>query len=145
MVGKEASVISQFTMVDTPDQEHCDSFVYEHPNASILHTSVVVDVFSGTWYHHPVFLWALDKAGRPVALPVAVRVQTLLDQLGSVCSRSIFCAAPLCSEDSNGVQVLSALPAERGATMRNKVPFAEVRSVAPLGCSNWVWRHEHAM
>lgn len=125
--------MGEFMIVDALDQERWDKFVYEHPKGSIFHTSSMVSVFRGAKNHHPFFLAALDKAGDILALLVAVRVQTLPNPLGPVSSRSIFHAEPLCRQDDQGGEALTALLAEHDAEMRNKALFTEVRPLRAAG------------
>lgn len=125
--------MASFTIVESLDQERWDKFVQEHPKGSIFHTSYMVEVFKRAKNHSPLFLAALDSAGEVAALLVAVRVQTLPDPLGSLSSRSIFYAEPLCREDACGQEALTALLENHDALMRDKVLFTEVRA---LGAAN---------
>jgi lipid II:glycine glycyltransferase (peptidoglycan interpeptide bridge formation enzyme) len=133
--------MSQFSVVDEPDHDRWDRFVDEHPKGSIFHTSSMRDVFRDTKHYEPLVLAALDGAGEILALLLAVRVQTLPGPLGSISSRSILYAEPLCRADAHGVDALTTLLAEHDARMRNRVLFTEVRPLRAAGLERIALQH----
>jgi serine/alanine adding enzyme len=125
--------MSGFTIIDSIDRCQWGRFVEEHPKGSVFHTPQMHSVFSQTKNHYPFALAAIDRSGDILALLVSVRVQTLPDPLGSLSSRSIFYAEPLCREDDDGVAALAAIVEEHDRYMRSKVLFSEVRPLYAAG------------
>lgn len=93
----------------------------------------MVRVFRSARGHAPLALAALNSAGEIAALLVAVRVQTLPDPLGNISSRSIFYAEPLCHDDPEGIDALTALIAEHDRQMEHSTLFTEVRPLCRPG------------
>jgi serine/alanine adding enzyme len=125
-------VTPDYTIINLGEhwERHCpawDRFVDEHPKASIFHTSGMVRVFQRTKRHAPLPLAAIDPDGRVMALLVAIRVQTLPDPLGSVSSRSIMYAEPLCDDRPESQAALAQLIARHDAELGSGVMFSEVR------------------
>jgi serine/alanine adding enzyme len=125
--------VSQCTVVDAPDQEQWALFVDAHPKGCIFHTPAMYRVFQGTKNHDPLALAALDQRGEMLALLTAVRIQTLPHPFGSLSSRSVFFAEPLCRPDADGVEALKTLIAQHDAETGGKVLFTEVRVLQPPG------------
>ena len=87
----------------------------------------MVRVFQRTKRHAPMPLAAIGSDGRVMALLVAIRVQTLPDPLGSVSSRSIMYAEPLCDDRPESDAALAQLIARHDLEMGTGVMFCEVR------------------
>jgi hypothetical protein len=119
----------EFAIVDRLEPEKLDAFLHEHPKGTMFHTTYMYAVFKQTKHYYPLFLAAIDKHGDILALLLAVRIQTLPDPLGGFSSRSIFYAEPICREDEQGVDALTALIALHDAKMRHRVLFTEVRPI----------------
>ncbi len=118
-----------FAIVQDVDHALWNSFVAEHPKGCIFHTPYMVEVFRATRRHEPLSLIALDAKGEILALLVAVRVQTLPDPLGSISSRSIWYAEPICREDAMGIEALTALIRLHDKKMRHQALFTEIRPI----------------
>jgi CelD/BcsL family acetyltransferase involved in cellulose biosynthesis len=121
--------VKPFTIVEHADYDTWNQFVYEHPKGSIFHTPYMVEVFNATRQHEPLALLAIDATGEILALLVAVRVQTLPDPLGSISSRSIWYAEPICRDDDQGLEALIALIEAHDTRMRGQVLFTEIRPI----------------
>ncbi len=125
--------VERFQVIDTPNRNQWEQFVFDHPKGSIFHTPAMYDVYQGAKHYDPSVLAAIDDRGNILALLCAVRVLTLPDPLGRLASRSILYAEPLCCEGPAGAEALGALIAEHDARMRNRVLFTEVRPLRPAG------------
>lgn len=125
--------MSTFVIVDTPDREQWEAFVRDHPKGSIFHTPSMMAVFRRTKYHRPLVLAALGRRGQILALVAAVHIQTLPDPLGSLASRVVHFAEPLCGADAEAVDALTALLEQHDAEMRRTALFAEVRALDTAG------------
>lgn len=125
--------MSQFAIVETLDEETWNTFVMNHPKGTIFHTPYMLEVFKATKHYYPMFLAAIDPAGEVLALLLAVRIQTLPDPLGSLSSRSIWYAEPICRDDELGVDALTAIIALHDRKMSSRALFTEVRVLWPSG------------
>jgi serine/alanine adding enzyme len=123
-----------------------DDFVERHPKGSIFHTSAMVEVFVAAKGHTPLPLAAVSSDGEILALLVAVRVQTLPHVFGSVSSRSVWYAEPLCGDTSDGLDALQSLVKEHDRQLQRRVLFAEIRPLEECGPERAVLErngHEH--
>jgi CelD/BcsL family acetyltransferase involved in cellulose biosynthesis len=93
----------------------------------------MIRVFQAARNHDPLALAALDEGGEIIALLAAVRVQTLPDPLGSVSSRSIFYAEPLCDRDPQSIDALTALITQHDRLMHHATLFTEIRPLLAPG------------
>lgn len=110
-----------------------DDFVARHPKGSVFHTSAMIQVFAAAKGHTPIALAAISDAGEILSLLVAVRVQTLPRFFGSVSSRSVWYAEPLCGETTESVDSLRVLVTRHDRIMQRRTLFTEVRPLLSAG------------
>ncbi len=110
-----------------------DDFVARHPRGSVFHTSAMIQVFAAAKGHVPVALAAVSETGQILSLLVAIRVQTLPRVFGSVSSRSVWYAEPLCGESPDSVESLKGLVTRHDRIMQQRTLFAEIRPLLPAG------------
>jgi serine/alanine adding enzyme len=110
-----------------------DDFVDRHPKGSVFHTSAMVRVFASAKGHKVMPLAAISEAGEILSLLVAVRVQTLPHVLGTVSSRCVWYAEPLCTDSPEGVDSLTQLIALNDRHHQRRTLFAEVRPLHASG------------
>lgn len=120
-------------IVSVIDEERWSQFVSDHPKGTIFHTPQMASVFAATRRHTPLVLASVNQHEEIVALLTSVRVQSLPDPLGSVASRSLIYAEPICRETAEGTRALAALIAEHDRRVRSRVLFTEVRACGPQG------------
>lgn len=126
-------IVRRYQIVTTLRPDQWNDFVFAHPKGTMFHTSHMFEVYRQTKNNYPLMLAALSGAGEVLALLVAVRVQTLPDPLGSLSSRSIWYAEPLCVPTEEGVDALADIVREHDAMMRHRVLFTEIRPVWAAG------------
>ncbi len=118
-----------------------DEFVLRHPRGSVFHASAMVEVFDAAKGHTPLALAAVTDAGEILSLLVAVRVQTLPNVFGSVSSRSVWYAEPLCSDTPESVDSLRGLIEEHDRLFQRRALFAEVRPLQASGLERTELEH----
>jgi serine/alanine adding enzyme len=122
-----------FEIVDSLDHQNWYQFVCNHPKGSVFQTPQMWEVFTRTYHQRPFFRAAINSKGEILALLSAVYVQTLPNPLGSLSSRSLLYAEPLCTDTAEGEKALTALIAEHDSEMRQTVLFTEVRPLYAPG------------
>src|SRR5882757_655326 len=110
-----------------------DEFVERHPKGSVFHTSAMIQVFAAAKGHTVLPLAAVSDSGDILSLMVAVRVQTLPNMFGSVSSRSVWYAEPLCLDTPESIDSLSGLVAEHDREYQRRALFSEIRPLWACG------------
>ena len=110
-----------------------DEFVERHPKGSVFHSSPMLQVFAAAKGHTVVALAAVNDNGEILSLMVGVRVQTLPNMFGTVSSRSVCYAEPLCNDTPESIDSLCDVVAEHDRVMRRRTLFSEVRPLQASG------------
>ena len=128
-IFREQSEANDFRVVTSAETDVWDSYVNQHPKASVFHTRQMVDVYSATHKYQPLAIAAVNQHGRPVAMIVSVLVQTLTGVASSFASRAVMFAEPICNDDDEGIQGLVTLLRHHDDWMKRRALFAEVRPI----------------
>jgi serine/alanine adding enzyme len=110
-----------------------DEFVERHLKGSVFHSSPMVQVFAAAKRHTPMALAAVTDSGEILSLLVAVRVQTLPNVFGSVSSRTVWYAEPLCHDTPESIESLCELVKEHDRKFQRRALFAEIRPLQACG------------
>jgi serine/alanine adding enzyme len=110
-----------------------DEFVARHPKGSVFHTSAMIQVFAAAKGHTVIPLAAVTDSGEILSMLVATRVQTLPNVFGSVSSRSVSYAEPLCLDSPDAVDSLCELISAHDHNLKRRALFAEVRPLCACG------------
>jgi len=110
-----------------------DEFVERHPKGSVFHSSPMVQVFAAAKGHTPMALAAVTDSGEILSLLVSVRVQTLPNVFGSVSSRTVWYAEPLCYDTPESIESLCELVKEHDRLFQRRALFAEIRPLRASG------------
>ena len=101
-LSSEQLEAGDFRVVTSAETDVWDSYVDQHPKASVFHTRQMIDVYSATHKYQPLAIAAVNQHGRPVAIIVSVLVQTLTGVASSFASRAIMFAEPICNDNDEG-------------------------------------------
>ena len=128
-LSSEQLEADDFRVVTLAETDVWDSYVDQHPKASVFHTRQMIDVYSATHKYRPLAIAAVNQYGKPVAMIVSVLVQTISGVASSFASRAVMFAEPICNDDDEGIQGLVTLLRRHDEWMKRRALFAEVRPI----------------